>query len=156
MICEKVCIVLRLSYFPDHDISCLPWLPACPACPQEKNASYECFQANGDIVTVAVFAPASCHRSGARCRCRLPPPPPSAPPPSAPPLPVCQAFAGIVLAATAALRSSYSCSRHFTSPPPACLPCCPARWPPTCLLTPACLLTLPASPSLPAYLQPRA
>lgn len=33
---------------------------------QEKNASYECFQANGDIVTVAVFAPASCHRAGAR------------------------------------------------------------------------------------------
>ncbi|PSC74579.1 signal transducer [Micractinium conductrix] len=30
---------------------------------KEKNASYECFQANGDIVTVAIFAPASCHRS---------------------------------------------------------------------------------------------
>lgn len=30
---------------------------------KEKNASYECFQANGDIVTVAIFAPTSCHRS---------------------------------------------------------------------------------------------
>lgn len=30
---------------------------------KEKNSSYECFQANGDIVTVAVFAPGSCHRS---------------------------------------------------------------------------------------------
>ncbi|KAI7845453.1 hypothetical protein COHA_001003 [Chlorella ohadii] len=29
----------------------------------EKNASYECFQANGDVVTVAVFAPAACHRA---------------------------------------------------------------------------------------------
>lgn len=29
---------------------------------QEKSASYECFQANGDVVTVAAFAPTSCHR----------------------------------------------------------------------------------------------
>eukprot|EP00887_Chlorella_sp_A99_P008211 scaffold12.g8211.t1 len=29
---------------------------------KEKSSSYECFQANGDVVTVAVFAPESCHR----------------------------------------------------------------------------------------------
>lgn len=47
-----------------HGFCCPPWVGPCLSL-QEKNASYECFQANGDVVTVAVFAPAACHRTGA-------------------------------------------------------------------------------------------